>query len=123
MKKSRLPEMPTAMLDAKSESPIATTRLSGFRSESAEAGVALPDGGGGVTVAGAETAAPSVIGPCLSPLSALKATSALPVESDARSASDQLCALVFTSGCAVCVFDPPSIGAIDRAIGNAVMTR
>ena len=30
-------------------------------------------GGGGVTVAGADTAAPSVIGPCLSPLSALNA--------------------------------------------------
>ena len=35
----------------------------------------------------------------------------------------KFCALVLTSGCAVFVFDPPSIGVIDRAIGYAVMTR
>ena len=80
-------------------------------------GVALPAGAGGFTVAGAETAAASVIGPCLSPLSALNSTCPLPDDSEAMSASAQLCALVVTSGCAVRPFEPPSIGDIDRAIG------
>src|SRR5262245_38416376 len=102
MKKSRLPEMPIAMFDAKSESPIATMRVSGVLGPSGLSGVALPDGLGGVTVAGAEDAAASVMGPCLSPLSALNSTCAFPDDRVARSASDQLCALVFTSGCAVC---------------------
>src|SRR5687768_1893868 len=63
------------------------------------------------------------MGPCLSPLLALNSTSPLPADNDEMSASAQLCWLVFTSGCAVWLLEPPSIGDIERAIGYAVSTR
>ena len=47
-----------------------------------------------------------------------RSTCAFPLASATRSASDQLCGLVFTSGCAVCEFDPPSIGAIERLVAR-----
>src|SRR5687767_11311316 len=122
MKKSRLPCTPIARLEAKSESPTATTRVSGVLGCSGESGLAFA-GFGGVTVAGADTAAARVIGPCLSPLSALNSTSPLPADNDEMSTSAQLCWLVATSGCARWPFEPPSIGDIDRAIGYAVSTR
>ena len=83
----------------------------------------MPDAAGVGAVAGADAAEASVIGPGLSPLSAFISTCPLPDASDARSDSAQLCALVCAMGCALWLLEPPSIGDIDRAIGNAVICR
>ena len=61
MNRSRLPWMPRPALAAKSESPITTTRVSGFGAS------ASPGLGGAAGVADAVTAAPIAIGPFLSP--------------------------------------------------------
>ena len=64
MNRSRFPGTPIAALEAKSESPMPNTRVSGFGA-SAAGGVLLPDGAGGVAVAGAVAADARTIGPGL----------------------------------------------------------
>src|SRR5918994_2875505 len=96
-------------------------RDSGFGGSLGPPADAFAGSGVGTSVAGAETAAPSGIGPCLSPRSALNSTCPPPA-SPLRSASAQLCALVCTKGWAVCPLVPPSTGRIERASGYAVMT-
>src|SRR2546422_451466 len=67
--------MPRAKFAAKSESPMTAMRDSGFFGSSFCDAFAASVAGAGASGAGAETATPIEIGPCLSPWSALRATS------------------------------------------------
>ena len=109
--------MPRPKLAAKSESPTTTTRVSGA------GGAAWPSagaGGAGALVAAADTAAPSAIGPGLSPLAASSVTCWPPVR-PARSFSAQLCGLVSTKACAMRPLTPSAGAVTERAIGKAVI--
>ena len=110
MNRSRLPGMPSAAFEAKSESPNTTTRVSGFGASACVRLAARPP-----------TRRPrrrrqSAIGPCLSPLSAFIDT--LPdVNSPLMSDSAQLRALVSTMPWAVCPLTPPITAVTERASG------
>src|ERR1051325_4704493 len=103
--------MPRPEFAAKSESPITTTRVSGFGASGAAFG--------SVALDATLTADPIVTGPFLSPFASSSETGPL-VSSLLMSLSAQLRGLVSTNGCAVRPLTPPDTGAADRAIGNAV---
>ena len=121
MNRSRLPTVPRNPFDAKSESPIATTRVSGFFGSSSFVASTWFSGLGGEGASGAvtETAAPRGIGPVLSPLAASDVSRPV-VSSDLMSVSAQLRGLVSMIGCAVRPLTPPDTGVMDRAIGYTV---
>src|SRR5581483_406551 len=111
MNRSRLPWMPSAEFDAKSESPMTATRVSGFGAS----GAAFAS----VAVDATLTAQPMSTGPFLSPL--LSSSETWPdVSRLLMSFSAQLRALVSTNACAVRPLTPPATGVHDRDIGNAV---
>ena len=99
MNRSRLPAVPRNPFDAKSESPIATTRVSGFFGSSSFAASTWFSGFGGAGASGAvaETAAPRGIGPVLSPFAASDVSRPV-VSSDLMSVSAQLRGLVSMIG-------------------------
>ena len=107
--------MPSQPLDAKSESPKTTMRVSALAVSSGFA----PAAGAGASVAGDDTAAASETGPGLSPLSSSRLTS-LVVLSVLMSVSPQLFGLVSTSGCGNLPLVPPAMGATDLASRYAV---
>ena len=104
--------MPSTAFDAKSESPITTTRVSGLGASLSAAGAAA--------VTGADTAAAIEIGPFLSLPSSY--STGLPASAPFRSVSAQLRGLVWTMLCAVCPLTASVVGDADRASGNAVST-
>src|SRR5262245_31676016 len=72
MNRSRLPSIPRYAFSAKSESPIATTRVSGFDADSVDASVVFAAGfASGFSAAGAGVAVATAIetGPARSPFS------------------------------------------------------
>src|SRR6516225_1250494 len=104
--------MPIPELAAKSESPITTSRVSGF-------GASCGAFASVEAAAGAATADPMAIGPFLSPFDSSSDTWPV-VNSPLMSLSAQLRGLVSTNAWAVRPLTPPDTGAADRAIGKAV---
>ncbi len=116
MKKSRLPEMLIATLDAKSESPITTTRVSGGL---VSAGLSPPGGVGSAAFTGCDAATPTLMGPRRSPPLASSSFGPSLAATLSMSVSAQLRSPVCTIGCAVT--PPAPVSAVtDRARGNAV---
>ena len=109
-KRSRLPWNASQPLEAKSESPKTTMRVSGLAVSSGLA----PGAGAGASVAGEDTATASETGPALSPFSISRLTS-LVVLSVLMSVSPQLFGLVSTSVCGNLPLVPPVMGATDLA--------
>ena len=93
MKRSRLPWIPSPEFAAKSESPMTTTRVSGFGASGGSPGF-------GAAVELAETADPIDTGPFLSPFDSSSDTSPL-ASRLLMSASAQLLGLDSTNVCAV----------------------
>ena len=108
MNRSRFPWMPRPALAAKSESPIVTTRVSGFAGASAAGGLAAS-----VAPDAADTAVPIETGPFLSPVDSSSET--LPeVSRDRMSLSAQLRGPVSRIVCATWPLTPPITG-VDRS--------